>query len=150
MTPASLSVIARRLNFIREHGANDGAWVNFVQRFTHNAAGDSWCASFVSLVVDIAYRGQSPLLRTASCALMLADAARKGYLVGDQPTVDDLYFFLDDKGHAHHVGIVSGLDPLAGIAGNTSADGKSSNGDGVYEHAITAKVFVRLPTGASA
>lgn len=139
----SLSVIARRLDFIRETAPNDGAWVNAMQRFTGNHVGDAWCASFVSFVLDVAYRGKSPILRTASTQAMLLSARDHGYEVLT-PAVDDLYFFIANA-RAHHVGIVTGLNPLTGIAGNTSEDGHSSNGTGVFEHTIKADAFVRLP-----
>ncbi len=52
-------------------------------------------------------------------------------------------------GRAHHVGIVTVLDPLTSIAGNTSEDGLSSEGTGVFEHALHVApsriAFVRLP-----
>lgn len=53
-----------------------------------------------------------------------------------------LYLYVNANDHAHHIGFVTSTNPLTGIAGNTSADGTSSNGDGLYEHAIVAHVFV--------
>lgn len=144
---ASLSAVARRFSFVREtEGPNAGYWVNLFQRFTGNAEGDSWCASALCFVLDIAYKGHSPLIKSASCQELLDDARAKGYVV-QTPEIDDIYFYLDANGHAHHVGTVSNTRPLTGVAGNTSADGKSSNGDGWYEHEINAAhcVFVRLP-----
>jgi hypothetical protein len=150
VTSASLTAIARHFLFVREVGApNDGAWVSFMQRRTGNSPGDSWCASFVCLVLDIAYRSLTPLVRSASCQVLLDDARRHGFVLpaGTPPAVDDLFFYVNDEGHAHHVGIVTGVSPLTGIAGNTSEDGRSSNGTGVFEHPINASVFVRLPKG---
>lgn len=146
---ASLTIIARRLSFVREtDGANSGAWVSMLQRFCGGKSGDSWCCDFVSFVEDVAYRGASPLTKTGACQRHLDDARRQGLAVA-APQPDDLYFFVDASGHAHHVGIVTGTQPLTGIAGNTSEDGLSSNGTGVFEHAITVDplsiVFVRLP-----
>lgn len=146
---ASLSAIARRLNFVREtDGPNRGAWVSCFQRFAGGAAGDSWCADFISFVEDVAYRGKAPTRRSGSCDLKLSDARFKGFVVS-APQPDDLYFFITDVGHAHHCGIITAVSPLTGIAGNTSEDGTSTNGSGVFEHAlnVAAKniVFVRLP-----
>lgn len=142
---ASLSVVARRFAFVRETGGpNDGAWVNFIQRATGNLPGASWCMSFVYLVTDIACRGRSPLKRSGACQAVLDHARANGWVV-TAPAVDDLFFYVDAAGHAHHVGIVTALNPLTGIAGNTSEDGRSSNGTGVFEHAINATTFVRLP-----
>jgi hypothetical protein len=146
---ASLSTIARRFSFVREvGGANVGAWVTFFQRWCGGTPGDSWCCDFASLVEDVAYEGKAPTKRTGSCQEKLDDARKKGYVV-QAPAIDDLYFYVNDAGHAHHIGIVSNVSPLSGIAGNTSSDGVSSNGDGVYEHALNVSaphiIFVRLP-----
>lgn len=79
---------------------------------------------------------------------MLADAHAKGYVV-TQPQPDDLFFFVNSAGTPHHTGIVIGIAPLTGIAGNTSPTGQSSNGTGVFEHELNVNplriVFVRLP-----
>lgn len=149
MTPASLHVIARRFSFIREtEGPNRGTWVNYLQRFCSGKDGDSWCADLVSKVIDIAYRGHAPVRRSGSCQEILTDARAKGF-VKVAPAIDDLFFYVNADGHAHHVGVVTNASPLTGIAGNTSEDGKSSNGTGVFEHALTISpariVFVRLP-----
>jgi hypothetical protein len=146
---ASLSAVARHLNFVRETGGpNRGAWVSMFQRFSGGQDGEAWCSDFVSFVEDIAYWGRSPLRRTGSSDAKLNDARYKGFIVA-APKVDDLYFFITDAGHAHHVGIVTAVSPLAGIAGNTSPDGTSPEGTGVFEHALTVDpkhvVFVRLP-----
>jgi hypothetical protein len=149
MTPASLTAVARHFLFVREtEGPNRGAWVSFFQRFCHGIDGDSWCADVLCVVLDIAYKGRVPLPRSGSTQVLLAAARAKGY-VRMTPDVNDLYFFVSDMGVAHHVGIVTGVNPLTGIAGNTSETGLSSNGTGMFEHAITAPasatVFVRLP-----
>ncbi len=144
---ASIGTVARRFLFVREVGPNAGHWVDFFLRFTGNDEGESWCASFVSRCDDIATKGKMRVLKTASTLAMLNDAKQKGWIVTD-PTVDDLAFSVHpDTGLPHHVAIVTGLDPLTAIAGNTSSDGTSSNGDGCYEHPISpdSKVFVRLP-----
>lgn len=147
--PASLSTIARRFDFVREtEGPNRGYWVSYFLRYTGNVEGESWCASFTSKVCDIAYKGKSPGLKSASTIAQLNYARQKGWVV-QTPRVDDLFFFVRDDGTPHHTGIVTTLSPLTGIAGNTSETGTSSNGDGVYEHALDVQlrhlVFVRLP-----
>jgi hypothetical protein len=140
---------ARQFLFVRERGGqNRGKWVEIFQRFTGNAPGDSWCASFVSFVLAISFAGSSPLLASASCAEILADARAKG-LVTDTPIAGEtLFFFVDHTGHAHHVGFVT---ENGGLAGNTSSDGLSSNGDGVYEHALnvvaSSIVYVSVARG---
>lgn len=143
--PASLSVIARRFSFVREvGGANVGSWVQWFQKMAGGVAGESWCADFESLCEDVAF-GKHVTPNTGSCQTKL-DYCRAHSLVVPTPAVDDLYFYVNANGHAHHIGVVSGLSPLTGIAGNTSEDGASSNGDGVWEHAINPAscVFARL------
>jgi hypothetical protein len=148
-TPASLVTIAKRLDFIREtQGPNRGYWVEFLQRFCDGVPGDSWCADFESVVENVAYEGHAPTPRTGSTTMKLDFCKKKGWIV-THPQVDDIYFYVYPDGvTAHHIGIVSGVTPLTGIAGNTSQDGTSSNGDGVYDHTISAgptTVFARLP-----
>jgi hypothetical protein len=146
----SLTVIARRLAFIREtEGPNRGAWVSMLQRFCHGVDGDSWCSDFASFVCDVAYHGKPPIGKSGASHVRLSEARLKG-LVVMEPAVDDLYYFVNAAWHAHHEGIVTDIDPLlTGIAGNTSEDGLSSNGTGVFEHTLrvapTRIVFVRLP-----
>ncbi len=145
--PASLTAVARHFDFVREtEGPNRGYWVNYILRFTGTPEGSSWCAAFTSLVLDIAYKGKSPGLKSASTIAQLNYAKQKGWVV-KTPQVDDVFFYVRDDGTPHHTGFVSGLTPLTGIAGNTSEDGASSNGTGVFEHAINPAicVFVRYP-----
>lgn len=144
---ASLTAVARRFLFVREtEGPNHGYWVAFFLHFTGNVEGESWCASFTSRITDIAYKGKSPLLRSGSTIAQLNDAKQRG-LVVETPAVDDLFFYLHPDGIPHHTGVVTQLDPLVGIAGNTSENGTSSDGTGVFEHALTSPsiAFVRLP-----
>lgn len=133
----SLIDFARRFLFVREAGGpNRGLWVSIFQHFTGNAPGDSWCASFVSFVLSVMFHGRAfnPYPVTASCEYLHMHAIEKGWIV-ETPQVGDLYFFLDATGHAHHVGFVTTVtSPVQGIAGNTSSDGHSSDGDGVHEH----------------
>jgi hypothetical protein len=154
MGQASAVAVARRLSFVRETaGANRGAWVEFMQRFCDGVPGDSWCADFVSLVLDVAYHGRPPLRPTGSTRAMLAEATAKGMRLpaGAAAAPEDLYFYLGADGAPHHVGIVTTAgQPPIGIAGNTSEDGSSPNGTGVFEHGLPpgARVaLVRLPRG---
>lgn len=134
--------LARLFTFVREVGGqNQGVWVQMIQKLTGNAPPDSWCASFVSLILGMAYEGQSPMPRTASCDVMLEHAREKGWLT-TEPSVGDIFLRLNTPTDAHHVGFVtdiSRLPTIGSISGNTSADGTSSNGDRVAEHDITPK-----------
>ena len=130
--------LARRFLFVREVGGpNMGVWVNTIQKVTGNGDGDSWCASFVSLILGMAYDGKSPLPRSASCDAFLEAARTKGWLT-QTPSVGDLYLKLKSPIDAVHIGFVTSTSPLTGISGNTSADGTSSNGDRVAEREIKA------------
>lgn len=143
--------IAHDWDFVREVGGqNAGIWVNVVQKVTGNTTGDSWCASWVSLILGIAFKGKSPLPRSASCDVLLEAARAQGWLT-DTPSVGDLYLRLLSQTDAHHVGILVSVDPLVGISGNTSHDGTSSNGDRVAEHELHPKpgtiIYVHYPRG---
>jgi hypothetical protein len=139
--------IARQFLFVREAGANRGLRVEAIQHWSTGQAGDSWCMEFATMVLDICFQGNAPIARQGSCEAVHALASQRGWLT-DTPILGDLVLSINlDTGLAHHVGIVTSVDPLMSIAGNTSEDGVSSNGDRVAEHAISAtnKVFVRYP-----
>lgn len=143
-------VIARQLDFIREAqnlGQNKGARVEGVQRWSLGSPGDSWCCEWATMVLDIAYKANSPIGRMGSCEDLHSLALEKHW-IAETPSVGDLALSIDPTTkRAHHIAIVTATEPLTAIAGNTSADGTSSNGDGVYEHAISPinKVFVHYP-----
>lgn len=142
---------ARNFLYVREvGGANKGLWVGIFQRFVGIEPGQSWCAAFVCFVLAIIVggKGNLPIPCTGVCEEIHAYAkARNMIIPAAEALPGDLYLFVDDTGHAHHVGFYAAL--AQGIAGNTSADGLSSNGDGVYEHALHVApnhvVIVRLP-----
>lgn len=138
--------IARQFLFVREGGANKGQRVEGIQRWCGGQPGDSWCCDAATLVFDICYQGKSPIPRTGSCDVVLAVCQSSGWMVTD-PQPGDLAFSMLGEHDAHHVAIVTIASPLTAIAGNTSPDGTSSNGDGWYEHAIlpTHKLFARIP-----
>lgn len=137
--------IARQFAFVRETlGPNRGVFVEAFQRIGDGKPGDSWCMDFVSLVLWVCYQGPAPLPRTGSCDVAWAIA--KDYEV-QVPVPGDVFFRV--KGNdAQHVGIITATGPLTAIAGNTSEDGKSSNGTGVFEHPLIVNAetrFARLP-----
>lgn len=147
---------ARNFLFVREVGGpNKGLWVGIFQRFVGIDEGQSWCAAFVCFVLAIILGGRDKLpfpgYATGVCEDIHQWAVTHNAIVAlDEARIGDLYLFVDDNGHAHHVGILTAtLSTLGGIAGNTSKDGKSSNGDGVYEHPLDVApnhlVIVRVP-----
>lgn len=133
---------ARNFRFVREVGSpNHGLWVGIFQRFVGIDDGQSWCAAFVCFVLAIIVGGRDllPFTATGVCEEIHQWAVTHNKIVSlEQALPGDLYLFVDDNGHAHHVGILTAPwnDGPDGIAGNTSRDGKSSNGDGVYEHTL--------------
>jgi len=142
---------ARRWRFVRETlGPNRGVFVEAFQRIGDGKPGDSWCADALSTWLWICYQGPAPLPRTGSCAAMYEVAKQQGYITTN-PQPGDVFFRVNrDEDHAHHVGVVCAVreNDFDGIAGNTSDDGISSDGTGVFEHAIQfspSLTFVRLP-----
>lgn len=137
--------IARLFLFVREVPQNKGARVNGIQLWSLGQSGDSWCCEFASMMLDLAYQGNAPIPRTGSCEVVRQIAETKGFMV-ETPSVGDLVLSINSAGVAHHIGICTGT-PLTTIAGNTSPDGLSENGNGVYEHPVdpTHKLFVHLP-----
>ena len=113
-------------------GANDGPWVEAIQRVTGNRRGDAWCASFVAVVLDLAYRGRNPLPRTASCDALLAFARTHERLV-PEPEPGDVFLVLKTADDAVHTGVVTRVTPdtVGTIEGNTNPGG-AVDGDGVY------------------
>lgn len=148
--------VSRMFKFVREAHDDDGSShntgyrVEAIQKWGGGKPGDSWCAWFATMVLDLCYQGNAPIARTGSCDEILNAASSRGWIIED-PLPGDLYLRVKDDGDAHHVGfIVSVLSDgqLTQISGNTSPDGKSSNGDGVYERDIPHSsdlVFVRIP-----
>lgn len=142
--------VARQFLFVRETlGPNRGVFVEAFQRVGDGKPGDSWCADFVSFVLWVCYQGPAPLPRTGSAAAMLAVATANGW-VTTKPVAGDVFFRVDATGHAHHVGFVTAAaaDRVGTIAGNTSEDGLSANGTGVFEHDVAPSptlCFVHIP-----
>lgn len=140
--------IFRLFLYLREVGQNHGQRVEAVQHWSggEEAHGTSWCAWLATMVLDLEYQGQCPIPRMGNVQEIRELCEQKGYLVTD-PEPGDLYFFVNDENHAHHMGVVTIASPLVGIAGNTDALGKSNNGDRCAEHAIGLKgtIFARVP-----
>lgn len=132
--------ISRQFLFVREAGPNRGQRVEAIQKWSGGQSGDSWCCQFTTMVLDICFDGKSPIPRLGACQQVYDLAKKEGWMV-DVPTKDDIFIYVNDDDHAHHIGFVT--EPGDGIAGNTSADGKSSNGDRVAEHGISSGSHVK-------
>lgn len=126
---------------------NDGPWVEAIQRITGNSRGAPWCASFVTFVLDIAFRGKNPLVRTASCDVMLEFARKHGWLT-DKPEPGDVFLVMKTATDAVHTGLVVsvGKTSVKTCEGNTNAGG-SRDGWGVFgrERRMTNLKFIRIP-----
>jgi hypothetical protein len=131
----SPTMIARQFLFVREALANKGQRVEAIQKWSGGIAGQSWCAYFATMILDICFQGNSPIPRLGACQDIYNLAKKNGWLT-TFPVQDDIYLYVDENDHAHHIGIITSSKENIGIAGNTSADGTSSNGDRVAEHKL--------------
>src|SRR5690349_17546195 len=123
----TLVELARKFRYVRELPDNKGQRVEAIQRWGGGVAGDSWCAFFATMVLDIYYEGKSPIARSGGCDAIL-EQARGLHLLTDTPSVGDLYLRLKSKHDAHHVGFVTDIGKwpqhiLGTLSGNTSKDG---------------------------
>lgn len=142
--------IARQFLYVREIPGNHGQRVNGIQRWSGGQDGQAWCAHFLTFVLDIAYQGEPPLPRTGSCDILLAMCRQNGWIVSEfRP--GDIYFRTRSTTDAYHVGFVTngfpGMGRFTQLSGNTSEDGTSDEGTGVFEREVitTANlVFARI------
>lgn len=138
---------SRLVGWVKEaSGANDGPWVEAIQRVTGNRRGDPWCASFVAFVLGMAYRGKNPLPATASCDVLL-EWARKGGRLVDEPEPGDVFLVMRTPTDAVHTGFVTRVTPevVGTIEGNTGPGG-TREGWGVFARERRRKglAFVRV------
>lgn len=131
----SPTIIARQFLFVREVPQNRGLRVNAIQKWCGGQSGDSWCCQFATMILDICFQGNSPIPRLGAVQDVY-NLAQKNNWMTTNPVVSDLFIYVDSNNHAHHIGFVTVNGGKVGIAGNTSPDGKSSNGNGVYEHEL--------------
>jgi hypothetical protein len=146
--------IARQFLFVREADVqNTGLRVEAIQHWSSGNKGDSWCCEFVTMVLDICYQGAAPIPRLQACQDVY-DLAQKNNWLTSSPVKDDIYIFVNSDDHAHHIGIITADGGAVGIAGNTSADGTSSDGDRVAEHQISTNPatvkYIHYQDGATA
>lgn len=125
----------RKFKGMRETGANQGARVNGCQMWSRGSTGDSWCAEIATMILDIWFDLNAPVPRAQACQDVWLICKQRSFTT-TAPQPGDLFFYLDVHGHAHHMGFVMVVSPMTGAAGNTSSDGRSSNGDGFYEHEL--------------
>jgi hypothetical protein len=114
-------------------GSNSGPLIDDWLAFVGGHPGDPWCSAFACVAVHEARMLEKlpPLeFRRSSGALRLL--AINSALVTDDPQPGD-FLIWDHGGGKGHVSIKTGTETH--IAGNTSPDGKSRQGYGVFEHA---------------
>lgn len=133
---------------IHEAGPNRGLRVEAVQHWSGGSDGDSWCMEMVWMWVDrhlgIGIESWFPRQQSVEHCRQFMKA--KGWEV-EIPMPGDLVVSVADD-HGHHIGVATVINPVfTTIAGNTSADGTSSNGDRVAEHPVSLgdKEFYRVP-----
>lgn len=138
----TLTDVMRLFLHVREAGPNKGLRVEAIQHWSGGQTGDSWCCELLTMAMDMLYQGKSPIPRLQAVQDVY-DMAKKGEngirLLKDdeEPLRNDVYLFVNDADHAHHIGCVTKDGGGVGIAGNTSEDGSSSNGTGTFEHEIS-------------
>lgn len=143
--------VARLFLHVREIPGNRGARVEAIQKWGGGSPGDAWCCWWVTMVLDLYYGGKSPVPRHGSCDIPLALCKSEGWMV-EHPIPGDLYFRLADPTNAVHIGFA--CSPIRDgrfvqLSANTSEDGLSREGTGVFEREIPYVpgkiVFARIP-----
>lgn len=143
--------IMRQWLYIREEGPNAGNEIEGLQRWAGGVKGDSYCCESATVALDISFQGKSPIPLMRACQSVYDLAIKKGWVVAsnEPPKRNDIFLYVNDANHAHHIGFITEDGKWIGIAGNTSADGKSSNGTGFFEHEISNDrkhvILVRYP-----
>jgi hypothetical protein len=144
MTDLAALTIANARRFATGHsletdGPNDGPFIRewLAERGIHQPA--AWCAAFACAMVHEAARTLSTVLQLRYSAGSLRLLHLNPELVIQQPEPGCLE--IEDHGHGlGHVRIVTDVHLLPvsydAIAGNTSADGHSRNGDRVAERVV--------------
>ena len=136
MTSTDLIATARKYLYVRETAPNSGPHIDEWLAAVGCKSGDSWCAAYACAMV----RETNPRFKFHPSASALHLLANNPNLITFDPRPGDLVVY--DHGHGvGHVAILTATTTVDGrlayattIAGNTSADGKSRNGDRVAEH----------------
>lgn len=136
------------LLFVREEKENRGNRVEAIQKWCGGLPGQSWCCYLLTAVLDVLYQGKSPIPRLGACQDVYNIGKKNKWLVSS-PLANDIFLYVDSNDHAHHIGVITIDGQYIGIAGNTSPDGQSSNGTGVFEHELISNhnniKLIRLP-----
>ncbi len=141
----ALVAVARRFEYVRETSPNSdgGGFVDQCQAALGLSPGHSWCACAVCSWVHTACTEQNATVAFHRSARALGIwELNQAFKVDGDPQPGDLVIW-DHGGGLGHIAVVTAVASMNGavaglscIAGNTSADGLSRNGDRVAEHEV--------------
>jgi hypothetical protein len=138
MTDLELIATARRYLDVRETSTNAGPHIDDWLRAVGCNPGVSWCAAAVC--AWIAETDPKNTFHRSASALSLLER-NLAIVINDPQPGDVVVWSHDPVKHLGHTGIITStinvdgkLASIVVIAGNTSADGQSRNGDRVAEH----------------
>lgn len=148
MTSTELIAHARSFLYVRETGPNVGdPEISDWQSRLGCKPGDSYCACFACCMVRDLDPG-NPLKPSASALHLYSNNPTLQIKSLDDLQPGDILIWDHGKGKGH-AAIATQTTKVAGklaaadaIAGNTSADGKSANGDRVAEHDVPLEKLV--------
>jgi hypothetical protein len=140
-----LIAIARQSDYVREAGDNKGLRVEAIQHAAGGSFGDSWCVEMFWVWIDFWTKGNSPFPRGLNSEELRQLAISKGWQIVDPEPGCCVINIVNGRGE--HTAMCTEPLPLVTIAGNTSPDGLSTNGDGVHEHPVSSvgKFYFRVP-----
>lgn len=146
MTAEELIAHARSFLYVRETAPNEGPEVDGWLHRLGLPPGKSWCAAFASCMVRDVDPGNALKQSASSLHLLSNNPGLKIESLDDlQPGDIVVWDHGEGTGHtaiATQTTKVTGkLMYFSAIAGNTSADGKSANGDRVAEHDVPLDRF---------
>ena len=85
--------VARLFLHVREAGPNTGQRVEAIQKWSGGISGQSWCCYFVTMVLDLAFGGTSPIPRQGACQGVYDLAKQQGWVTAT-PSVGDIYLYV--------------------------------------------------------
>lgn len=124
---------------VTETGSNRGKEVEFFQKNVGIPPGSSWCAAFVSTVLDIAEVIIPDIRSGVAQKFITRNSISAKHVAKGYETVEPGWLVIWKRGNTWkgHIGINKQWDRQGGtvIEGNTSSNiaGSQFNGDGVYE-----------------
>lgn len=144
MFSTQLVATARSYLYVRETSPNAGPKINDWLASLGLPPGNSWCAAAAcAWIMEAAAASGTDVSHFKKSARALGLYEKNPGLIVKDPLPGDLVIW-DHGGGLGHVAVLTDvikvnavLAALAGIAGNTSADGHSRNGTMVAEHPVS-------------